>query len=119
MHQNAETRRAPIGKEVGLPFKLIEAAAAGDIELVTSPPLVEELHNVLGRAHLVSRLLQQRSTVEQAAALYGELTISVSPLKTPRIVADDIDDDHVIAAAVAATHRSACSIGHYGRHPRT
>jgi putative PIN family toxin of toxin-antitoxin system len=86
----------------GTPYKLIQAAAAGDIELVTSPALLTELSDVLGRAHLASRLGAQRSSVEQAIALYGELAIVVSPLNTSRVVANDMDDDHVIAAAVAA-----------------
>lgn len=84
----------------GVPYRLIEAAAAGDIELVTSPALLAELRDVLGREHLASRLAQQRSNVEQALALYAELAISVSPLDTPRVVPSDPDDDHVIAAAV-------------------
>ena len=87
----------------GVPYKLIEAAAAGDIELVTSPALLAELRDVLGREHLASRLAQQRSNVEQAFGFYGELAISVSPLTTPRVVPDDVDDDHVIAAAVAGS----------------
>jgi uncharacterized protein len=85
----------------GGPYKLIEAAAAGDIELVTSPALLAELRDVLGREHLASRLAQQRSNVEEAIALYAELAISVSPLATPRVVPGDVDDDHVVAAAVA------------------
>lgn len=85
----------------GLPYRLIEAAAAGDIELVTSPALLAELRDVLGREHLASRLAQQRSSVEQAIGLYAELAIGVSPLDTPRVVPGDADDDHVIAAAVA------------------
>jgi putative PIN family toxin of toxin-antitoxin system len=85
----------------GVPYTLIEAAAAGDIELVTSPALLVELRDVLGREHLASRLAQQRSSLEQAIALYAELAISVSPLVTPRVVLGDVDDDHVIAAAVA------------------
>ena len=87
----------------GVPYKLIEAAAAGEIELITSPALLPELRNVLGREHLASRLAAQRSTVEQAIAFYAELAISVSPLSTPRVVPGDVDDDHVIAAAVAGT----------------
>jgi uncharacterized protein len=87
----------------GGPYKLIEAAAAGDIELVTSPALSAELRDVLGREHLASRLAQQRSNVEEAIALYAELAISVSPLVTPRAVPGDADDDHVIAAAVAGS----------------
>ena len=85
----------------GTPYKLIEAAAAGDIELVTSPALLTELRDVLGREHLASRLAAQRSSVEQAIAFYGEQAVSVSPLSTPRVVPGDVDDDHVIAAAVA------------------
>jgi len=38
----------------GMPYKLIEAAAAGDVELVTSAALLAELRNVLGRGHLAS-----------------------------------------------------------------
>lgn len=57
---------------------------------------------MLGREHLARRLAQQRSTVDQAVELYGELAIGVSPLATPRVVPNDPDDDHVIAAAVAA-----------------
>jgi putative PIN family toxin of toxin-antitoxin system len=85
----------------GVPYKLIEAAAAGDIELVTSPALLVELRDVLGRSHLASRLAAQRSSVEQAIGFYGELAIKVSPLSTPRVVPGDVEDDHVIAAAVA------------------
>lgn len=87
----------------GVPYKLIEAAAAGDIELVTSPALLAELRDVLGREHLASRLAAQRSSVEQAIAFYAELAISVSPLSTPRVVPGDVDDDHVIAAAAEAS----------------
>jgi putative PIN family toxin of toxin-antitoxin system len=85
----------------GVPYKLIEAATAGDIELVTSPALLAELRDVLGREHLASRLAALRSSIEQAIDFYGELAITVSPLATPRVVSADVDDDHVIAAAVA------------------
>ena len=87
----------------GTPYKLIEAAAAGDIELVTSPALLTELRDVLGREHLALRLAAQRSSAEQAIGFYGELAISVSPLSTPRVVPGDVDDDHVIPAAVAGS----------------
>jgi putative PIN family toxin of toxin-antitoxin system len=87
----------------GVPYKLIEAAAAGDVELVTSPALLAELREVLGRAHLASRLAAQRSGVEQAIALYGELAIGVVPLATPRVVPGDVDDDQLIAAAVTGS----------------
>ncbi len=86
----------------GTPLRLLQAATAGDIDLYTSPALLIELREVLGREHLASRLAQQRSSVEQAIGHYGDLAISVSPLSTPRVVPGDADDDHVIAAALAA-----------------
>lgn len=85
----------------GTPYKLLQAATEGDVELVTSPALLAELRGVLAREHLSSRLAKQRSSVEQAIGFYGELAISVSPLTTPRAVPRDADDDHVIAAALA------------------
>lgn len=86
----------------GTAYKLLQAASDGDIELVTSPALMVELRGVLAREHLATRLAKQRSSVEQAIGLYGELAISVSPLTTPRAVPRDRDDDQVIAAALAA-----------------
>jgi putative PIN family toxin of toxin-antitoxin system len=86
----------------GMPYQLIEMAAAGAVDLCTSPALLTELRDVLGREHLASRLARQRTSVEAAIALYAELAISVSPLTTPRVVPRDADDDHVVAAAVAS-----------------
>lgn len=86
----------------GAPLELLRAATSGEIELYASPALLLELREVLGRPHLASRLAPQRSSVEQAIRHYGELAISVSPLSTPRAVPGDADDDHVIAAALAA-----------------
>lgn len=86
----------------GTPYRLLQSATAGDIELYTSPALLAELAGVLGRPHLASRLQAQRSSVEQALGLYGELAISVSPLAVPRAVPRDADDDQVIAVALAA-----------------
>jgi putative PIN family toxin of toxin-antitoxin system len=93
----------------GVPYKLFEAAVAGDIELVSSPALLAELRDVLSREHLALRLAKQWPTVEQAIALYAELAINISPLTTPRVVPGDIDDDHVIAAAVAGTAEAIVS----------
>jgi putative PIN family toxin of toxin-antitoxin system len=86
----------------GVPDLFLQAAAAGDVELATSPALIEELSAVLKRGHLAARLMQNRSSVERAIALYAELAVSVTPLATPRVVPRDPDDDHVIACAIAA-----------------
>lgn len=99
----------------GVPYKLIEAAVGGDLELISSPALLAELRDVLSREHLVLRLAKQWPTVEQAIALYAELAINISPLTTPRVVPGDIDDDHVIAAAVDAAAHALTEAGHSGQ----
>lgn len=86
----------------GTPMALLEAAAAGDLVLCTSPTLLAELRDVLGRSHLASRLERQRSSVDQAMGFYAGLAISVTPLVIPQVIPDDPDDDHVLAAAVTA-----------------
>ena len=92
----------------GVPNKLIEAAA-GEVELITSPEILTELRNVLGRERLASRLAAWRSMVEQAIVFYAELAISAAPLSTPRVVPGEVDDDHAIAAAVAGTAKIVIS----------
>lgn len=86
----------------GTPHRLIQAAADGTLTLCTSPELLAELREVLGREHLLARLEQQSTSVEQALTLYGALAVGVSPTAAPRVVPADADDDHVIATAIAA-----------------
>lgn len=86
----------------GTPFKLFELATEGKLSLYTSPTLLAELRDVINRDHLVSRLIQQQKDVEDAIRLYEDLCIPVTPLATPRVVPNDIDDDQVIACALAA-----------------
>ena len=86
----------------GVPYQLLQAAAAGTADLYTSPVLIEELRGVLARDHLASRLVRQRRSVDQAVEFYARLCQMVEPLDVPRIVPNDPVDDHVVAAAVAA-----------------
>ena len=41
-------------------------------------------------------------SIEEAIRLYAALTIEVTPMATPRIVPNDIDDDQIIACALVA-----------------
>lgn len=86
----------------GVPFQLLQAAAAGTAALYTSPVLIEELRGVLARNHLASRLARQRRSVDQAVEFYARLCQMLEPLDVPRIVLNDPDDDYLVAAAVAA-----------------
>ena len=85
----------------GTPFKLFELAAEGDLTLYTTPTLLAELSDVLNRDHLARRLANQHTAIEDAIRLYEELCIVATPLFTPRAVPNDIDDDQVIACALA------------------
>jgi len=87
----------------GIPFALLEAATEGHIDLVTSPALLAELAEVLNRPHLSTRLQRVRGSVQEALGFYAAFTASVTPASVPRAVLNDPDDNHVIAAAMAAS----------------
>ncbi len=86
----------------GVPYQLLQAAAAGTVDLYTSPVLLDELRGVLARPHLAQRLMGQQRSVERAVEFYARLCRSVEPLHTPRTVPNDPDDDHVVATAIEA-----------------
>ncbi|MCI4428945.1 MAG: putative toxin-antitoxin system toxin component, PIN family [Burkholderiales bacterium] len=87
----------------GLPRQLVDAAKAGEFELCTSEVLLAELLDVLLRSKFAARLAQAGLTPE---GIVGELrrlaVVASTPAVPPRVVPTDPDDDHVIAAAVAA-----------------
>ena len=86
----------------GLPRRLINAAKAREFELCTSEVLLAELLDVLSRAKFAARLGQAGLTPQGIVDDLRRIAIVVSPAGVPRVVPTDPDDDHVIAAAVAA-----------------
>lgn len=68
----------------GKPARLFEAAVHGDIELVTSPELIEELRDVLSRQHLAAGAART-SSFGDAIALYSRLAIIATPLQVLRV----------------------------------
>ncbi len=70
--------------------------------LFTSPALLDELRDVLERPHLRPLLQQKRKSVDRAIMFYAALAISVTSSEIQRLVPDDPDDDHVVAAALSA-----------------
>lgn len=87
----------------GPPYSLLmRAIERRDLVLATSPVLIGELGNTLALPRFRKRIVDARTSVEALVAAYRDATVLVMPQDVPRVVADDVDDDHVIAAAVAA-----------------
>ena len=87
----------------GPPRRLIELAIEGEvIELFSSPMLLDELTHTLGKSKFTARIESFGTSRAALVAQFTALVSLVAPVSVPRVVADDADDNHVIAAAVAA-----------------
>lgn len=87
----------------GTPYHLLKAIRQQrHVQIFSSPALMEELSEVLLRPALARRLAQIGRTADQVIADYVDAVELMTPVSTPPVVAADTDDDHVIAAAVAA-----------------
>lgn len=86
----------------GPPRRLLEAAVAGEVELYSRAVLLDELAHTLGCSKFDKRMAAFGTSIAELVAQYTALVSLVAPASVPRVVANDADDDHVIAAAVAA-----------------
>ena len=87
----------------GPPRRLIELAIEGEaVELFSSPVLLDELAHTLGYAKFAGCIVTFSTSIDGLIAQYTALVSLVAPAAVPRVVINDADDDHVIAAAVAA-----------------
>lgn len=87
----------------GPPRRLIEMAVeGGKVELFGSPMLIDELTRTLAYDRLARRIDKMGANIPTLIEHYALLVSLVVPASVPRLVAGDADDDHVIAAAVAA-----------------
>lgn len=84
----------------GAPRRLMDAAQAGIVQLVTTPALIAELTRVLERAKFANRLQRAGISAEELLATYTELAQIVTPADIPPTVPTDPDDDAVLAAAL-------------------
>jgi uncharacterized protein len=79
-----------------------------DVRLFTSSVLLEELAEVLTRPSAAKQLALIGKTARDVVADYLAAVDVVEPMETasgeapPRVVPRDADDDHVVAAALAA-----------------
>lgn len=87
----------------GKPYLLLEAIRLrSDMQLYSSAALLEELADVLTRPSATKKLALIGKTMHEVLTDYVEAIALVEPAEMPRVVPSDADNDHVIAAAVAA-----------------
>lgn len=87
----------------GPPRRLIEWAIEGKaVELFSSPVLLDELAHTLGYSKFAGRIESFATSIAALVSQYTALASLVIPASVLPVVANDADDDHVIAAAVAA-----------------
>ena len=86
----------------GAPRQVLDAAREGTITLFTSAVLLDELEEVLARPRFAVRLERVRLQPKDLAQGFSALATMVKPSDIPRVVDADVDDDAVIACAVAA-----------------
>lgn len=87
----------------GPPRRLIDWAIKGEaVELYSSAVLLDELARTLGSPKFTARIAAFGTSIDALVLLYTALVSLVMPSRVLRVVTHDADDDHVIAAAVAA-----------------
>ena len=93
----------------GAPRRLLDAARAGKVSLFTSADLLVELEDTLSRAKFAERLERAGVTRRVLVQGYATLAAVIKPAAIPPAVLADLDDDAVLACAVAAQAQAIAS----------
>ncbi len=86
----------------GAPHELMEQVRTGALTLVSSPALIAELTEVIARTKFRAALVRSNTRSEQVLAEVRLIAEIVDPPPLPGRVSRDLDDDAVLALAVAA-----------------
>jgi putative PIN family toxin of toxin-antitoxin system len=86
----------------GPPRRVLDLARTGTLDLFTSPALLVELEDVLGRQKFRRRLESAGVDPGELVLGYAALASVVLPTEKPAVIVEDPDDDEVIACALAA-----------------
>jgi putative PIN family toxin of toxin-antitoxin system len=86
----------------GPPRRLLDGARAQVFELRSSPVLMAELLDVVSREKFAKRLTAAGLAPLGIVGEIRRLAVMAAPLSVARVVANDADDDHVLACALAA-----------------
>lgn len=88
----------------GHPRRLLDLAINGEVSLLSSPALIDELAHTLNYPKFSQRIAAQCATTPSALTVrYSALVTLVTPSEVLRVVEQDADDDQVLACAVAAS----------------
>ena len=86
----------------GPPHALLERVRSSSVSLVSSPALMSELADVIGRAKFDAILVRTNTSRERLLAEVRQLAEVIEPPPLRRPVCRDPDDDQVLAVALAA-----------------
>ncbi len=86
----------------GAPRQVLDLARSGTFTLFTSPDLLSELTDMLGRKKFSEKLALAETSVEELVFGYASLAKTVRPNKIDSVIKADPDDDKVLACAKAA-----------------
>jgi uncharacterized protein len=86
----------------GKPHALLELVRDGTLTLISSPALLAELAEVIERPKFDAILTRSNTSPEHSLAEIQMLAAVIAPAPLPRPVCRDIDDDAVLALALAA-----------------
>lgn len=92
----------------GPPGRLIEFVADGHLQLVLSPPLIEELREVLRRKFDFSD-----AAAYQTEALVRRISLEVEPQREVAIISEDPEDNRVLETAIAGNAEIIISGEHH------
>ena len=93
---------------IGTPNQILRSVEAGDLAMVASGSMIDEIHNALMRPKFAKRIKDLSSSVsELMESLLGIVEVIQDPIVKP-IIRDDPDDDKVLACAV--TTRASCIV---------
>jgi len=86
----------------GTPGRVIELAGEKDVQLFTTRTLLDELTATLAKKKLAKSVAATGLTIGQILANYRRIARLVTVRQLERQVSRDVDDDAVLACAVAA-----------------
>jgi putative PIN family toxin of toxin-antitoxin system len=85
----------------GPPRRLLDDVRVQVFELVSSPVLMAELLDVVQREKFAKRFAQAGLTPLGIVGEIRRIATMAAPDSVPRVIANDADDDHVLACALA------------------